>query len=425
MRREDWVLGARKGGKKRRNDSGITKWKFVLREEDCNEGASGSYSMVVLLEEHLRRNNHTSPSSTFPPPLRLFSPLFRKHSSPCLSDKKLTIPPSDKTGSLEPPLLFSLATKNAISLPSPSTDPSFSSPETLLTRYRNFTSLDDFLHYYFIGMSVLITSSDFEALASAYFRRANEDGVVHAEVFFDPQAHSERGVKYETVVEGFRKAQELAKREYGMSSELIVCVLRHLPMKSAWEMYGSAKGDLELGVVKGLGLSSTELGNPPIKYKEIFDDALAKGFNRTAHAGEEADVSYMSSALHDLNIMRVDHGIKLPQDASVLREFADRKILVTMCPLSNVELRCVKHVRDLPIRRYIDEGVVFSINSDDPAYFGGYILDNYCAVQEAFQLGKHEWEKIVRDGIEGSWCEEERKREMKKSLEGVMEKFKD
>jgi adenosine deaminase len=278
------------------------------------------------------------------------------------------------------------------------------------------------LHYYFIGMSVLITAADFEALATEYFARAHADGVVHAEVFFDPQAHTSRGVAYETIVSGFARAQELAKAEYGMTSELIVCVLRHLPVQSGLEMYQAAIPDLESGRVRGLGLSSTELGNPPVKYKEIFDDARSKGFHRTAHAGEEADVSYMHSALHDLDVMRVDHGIKLVQDPSVMKEFADKKIMVTMCPLSNVELRCVPGVKDLPIRTYLDNGVRFSINSDDPAYFGGYILDNYCAVQDAFGLTKAEWEGIVRVSIEGSWCSNERKSQMVGLLEEVMKK---
>ncbi|KAJ9616335.1 adenine deaminase [Cladophialophora chaetospira] len=321
-------------------------------------------------------------------------------------------------GSLEPSLLFSLASLNKI--PLPTTDTAFTSPETLLRRYRAFTSLDDFLHYYFIGMSVLITSSDFEALATAYFERAHADGVLHAEVFFDPQAHTSRGVRYEDVVDGFRAAQEKARQKWGLTSELIVCVLRHLPVEDGMAMYRAAIPDLEAGRVKGLGLSSTELGNPPGKYKAIFDDAVARGFNRTAHAGEEAGVEYMASALHDLHVTRVDHGIKLTQDPAVLKEFVDAKILITMCPLSNVELRCIPSIADLPIRKYLDEGVRFSINSDDPAYFGGYILDNYCAVQDTFGLEKKEWEVVVRNSIEGSWCAEERKREILKVLEEVM-----
>ncbi|ETI19717.1 adenosine deaminase [Cladophialophora carrionii CBS 160.54] len=334
-------------------------------------------------------------------------------------------------GSLEPDLLFELAARNNITLPQD--DASFASPAALVARYRRFTSLDDFLHYYFIGMTVLRTAADFEALASAYFARvaaahdhAHDGGVVHAEVFFDPQAHTSRGVDYATVVAGFSAALTRARSELGISCALIVCVLRHLPPEDGLEMYRRAIPDLQAGdFVTGLGLSSTELGNPPAKYRDIFADAEARGFNRTAHAGEEADVTYMAAALHELHVTRVDHGIKLVEDEAVMAEFVAKGIMVTMCPLSNVELRCVKRVADLPVRRYLDAGVKFSINSDDPAYFGGYILDNYCAVQEAFGLSTAEWERIVRNSIEGSWCSSERKAEITRLLEDVMVKYRD
>ncbi|KIW31090.1 adenosine deaminase, variant [Cladophialophora immunda] len=328
-------------------------------------------------------------------------------------------------GSLEPSLLFDLAARNNISLPSPAEDPSFESIDTLLARYQRFTSLDDFLHYYFIGMSVLVTPADFEALAYEYFRRAHRDGVVHAEVFFDPQAHTSRGVAYAAIVDGFAAAQRRARADFAITSELIVCVLRHLPVEDGARMYRDAIPHLESGVVRGLGLSSTEKGNPPHLYRDIYADAAARGFRRTAHAGEEAGVDYMASALHHLDVMRVDHGIKLPEDAAVMALFAQRGIMVTMCPLSNVELRCVPTVAALPIRTYLDNGVRFSINSDDPAYFGGYVLDNHCAVQDAFGLDKKEWERIAGHAIDGSWCSDERKAELRKHLEDVMVRFQD
>ncbi|KEF57123.1 adenosine deaminase [Exophiala aquamarina CBS 119918] len=325
-------------------------------------------------------------------------------------------------GSLTPELLFTLAQRNNITLPS-SEDAAFASPETLLQRYRKFTSLDDFLHYYFIGMSVLITAADFEALAYEYFSRAHADGVLHAEVFFDPQAHTERGVAHGTVVKGFKKAQKRAEADFEISSELIVCILRHLPVQDGEMMYREAIPDLETGVIRGLGLSSTELGNMPFLYKETFGDAEKRGFKLTAHAGEEGGVDYMASALHDLHITRVDHGIKLPDDPAVMVEFAQKDILVTMCPLSNVELRCVKSVAELPIKVYLQNGVKFSINSDDPAYFGGYILDNFCAVQNAFALSAVEWSTISWNAIEGSWCSEERKEVLRLKLREVMQRF--
>lgn len=243
---------------------------------------------------------------------------------------------------------------------------------------------------------------------------------MHAEVFFDPQAHLERNVSYSTVVNGFTAACKRAQAELGISTELIPCILRHLPLSSAWEMYNQALPHLQSGVVAGLGLSSTEKGNRPGQFKDIYADAEAKGIRRTAHAGEEGDVSYMREALEVLNIQRVDHGIKLADDPELMAEFARKRILVTVCPISNVELRCVKNVKELPLRTFLDHGVKFSINSDDPSYFGGYILANYCAVHEAFDLTVEEWAGIVTASIEGSWCSETRKGEMLKILDSHM-----
>lgn len=324
-------------------------------------------------------------------------------------------------GTLEPALLFDLASRNDITLPKD--DPAFTSIDTLLSRYRRFTSLDDFLHYYFIGMSVLISAQDFEALAYAYFQKAHSQRVVHAEVFFDPQAHTSRGVAYETVVEGFTKAQKRAQEDFGLSSELIVCLLRHLSADECHEAYLQALPDLKSGAVRGLGLSSTEKGNPPSRFKQSYDDARSHGLRLTAHAGEEADVSYMKSAVDDLGCTRIDHGIKLKDDPDLMRRFARDKILLSICPLSNVELRCVKNVKELPIREYIDNGVHFSLNSDDPAYFGGYIQENYCAVQSAFELSIEEWAKIVTNSILGSWCSESRKDELLQSLSNMLASY--
>lgn len=324
-------------------------------------------------------------------------------------------------GTLEPTLLFELAARNNIQLPKD--DSAFKSVDTLLARYGQFTSLDDFLHYYFIGMSVLISVDDFEALAYAYFQKAHSQRVVHAEVFFDPQAHTSRGVSYETIVKGFKNAQSRAKQDFELSSELIVCLLRHLPAQDCHNAYLQALPDLKSGVIRGLGLSSTEKGNPPIRFKQSYDDARSQGARLTAHAGEEADVSYMKSAVDDLGCTRIDHGIKLRDDPSLMARFAKEKIMVTMCPLSNVELRCVKSVRELPIREYLDSGVPISINSDDPAYFKGYIQENYCAVQAAFELSIEEWANIVTNTILFSWCSESRKDEMLQSLSDALARY--
>ena len=326
-------------------------------------------------------------------------------------------------GALSPALLFELAARNGITLPSSDDDPSFASPSALLDRYMRFTSLDDFLQYYFVGMSVLIKAQDFEALAWDYFTRAKADGVVHAEVFFDPQAHTGRGVEYTTVVEGFTRACERAQRDLGISTRLILCFLRHLPVKESEETFAEAETDLKNETLAGIGLDSTELGNPPANWQAIYGKARRLGIRRTAHAGEEGPVAYIKGAVRDLDVERIDHGISLPDDKELMQEVAEKRILVTMCPLSNVRLKCVRSVRDLPVRKYLDAGVKFSINSDDPAYFGGYVLDNYCAVQESFDLTIKEWEEIARSAAEGSWCNASRKKSITRQLDEVIRKF--
>ena len=316
-------------------------------------------------------------------------------------------------GALSPQVFFKLAAKNQIKLPED--DDSFQSPNTLLTRYTRFTSLDDFLHYYFIGMSVLIDAEDFEALAWDYFQRAAADGVVHAEVFYDPQAHLQRGVAYSAVVAGFMAARRRAERELGISSELICCFLRHLPAADSLSTFRleEVQASFHNGDVIGIGLDSSEAGFPPQNFQALYQSAAEVGIKRTAHAGEEGPAAYIASALSDLDVERVDHGIRLADDEALMSQVAKAGTLLTVCPLSNVQLRCVTSVKELPIRKFLSAGVRFSLNSDDPAYFGNhYILDNYCAVQDAFQLDLAEWEQIGENSIRGSWCNAARKEEM-------------
>ena len=330
-------------------------------------------------------------------------------------------------GSLSTTLLFRLATINNVPLPDIDLDPSFASPEALESRYKRFTSLNDFLHYYFIGMSVLITTSDFESLAFEYFTRAHNDGVHHAEIFFDPQAHTHRGIAYTTVVAGLSAAQKRAEAEFGLTSKLILCFLRHLSATDADVAYQEAValGHFSDGTVAGIGLDSSEVGFPPELFREIYADAEAAGIRRTAHAGEEGDHDYVSKALNICKVQRIDHGIRMVGDEALVKRIAKNKTLVTMCPLSNVRLRCVSKVEELPVRKFLDEGVRFSINSDDPAYFGGYILDNYCAVQSAFGLTRNEWRFIAEAAVQGSWCDEERKMGLLKKVEEWADIYKD
>ncbi|KAK1749995.1 hypothetical protein QBC47DRAFT_418534 [Echria macrotheca] len=339
-------------------------------------------------------------------------------------------------GTLSPSLLFSLAAKNNIVLRDPSspapatTSPNggeegeaFTSPAHLAARYANFSSLDDFLAYYYVGFSVLRDADDFEALTYEYLVRAAQDNVRHAEVFFDPQGHLPRGVSVEVVMEGFGRAVRRAEAEgLGISVLLIPCLLRHLPVEHSAQVFDSLvrDGHFASGALSGLGLCSTEIDRPPELYRAIFERAKEHG---TAHAGEEGPPAYIASALSELSVSRIDHGVRAAQSAELLALLAAQKILLTVCPLSNLALRGVQRVADVPIRAFIDAGVRFSINSDDPAYFGGYILDNYCAVQEAFGLSVGEWEGIARAAVEGSWCVEGRKGEILRELEGVLVEF--
>lgn len=327
-------------------------------------------------------------------------------------------------GSLSPELLFSLAKQNSIALPQD--DAAFQSVEALYARYDRFTSLDDFLAYYYIGFSVLISAADFEALAFAYFTKAHGQGVRHAEVFFDPQVHVARGIAYTTVVDGFVAAQKRAEGELGLTSLLIPCLLRHLPVPDSLATFKTIQdhGHFLDGTVAGLGLCSTEFEKPPAMWKEIFDLAREAGIRRTAHAGEEGPAEFVSSALDDLSVTRIDHGVNSRHSDAVMERLAREKVMLSVCPISNVVLKGAPSVKDVPIRTFLDKGVRFSINSDDPAYFGGYILENYCAVHDAFNLSIEEWERIATHAVEGSWCGDERKATILAEIKDVVGEWK-
>jgi adenosine deaminase len=332
-------------------------------------------------------------------------------------------------GSLSPELLFSLSAKNSIPLPPVSEDPSFASPEALNERYARFSSLDDFLAYYYIGMRVLVTVSDFSELAYAYLTGAVRDGNVrHAEVFFDPQAHLDRGVSIETVVEGLLDGKRRAEAEFAdrgakrLTVLLIPCLLRHLSVEDSAACFElmRGKGYFASGDLAGLGLCSTELAKPPENWAGIFAAAGAAGIRRTAHAGEEGPAGYVIDALDKLGAIRIDHGVRASEDDAVMERLARDGVMLTVCPMSNVKLKGVTRIEHVPIRKFLEKGVKFSINSDDPAYFEGYIQDNYCAVQEAFGLTLEEWRTIATNAVEGSWCDQARKREI---LEEINEIF--
>ncbi len=264
-------------------------------------------------------------------------------------------------GSLSPSLLFRLAEKNNIDLPSPATDEAYTSIDTLEARYKAFTSLDDFLAYYNRASAVLIRQSDFEELAYAYMKQASEDGIVHAEVFFDLQTHTERGVGVDTVVLGLDQGLKKGEQEFGISFRLIMCVLRHLPVQHSVQHVDLALPFYQSNHIHGLGMCSTERSQPPSKFLPVFERAREVGITRfTAHAGEEGPAGYITEAIDLLGVERIDHGVRSVEDEEVLRMLKEKEMLLTVCPLSNVALRVVEDVSEVPLRKLLDAGVKVS-----------------------------------------------------------------
>jgi adenosine deaminase len=295
-------------------------------------------------------------------------------------------------GSLEPEMVFALARRNGIRLPYPSV-------EALRQAYR-FSDLQDFLNVYYQAMSVLVTEQDFYDLAWAYLERAHADNVRHVEMFFDPQGHTSRGIAFATVIDGLHRAIVVAGEKLGVQASLIMCFLRHLDEADAQRTLDSALAFKDR--IVGVGLDSSEQGNPPSKFKHVFARARNAGFFLTAHAGEEGPASYVWEALDVLGCARIDHGNHSIEDASLVGRLAREQVPLTMCPLSNLRLRVVDGLAHHPLRRLMDKGVMVTVNSDDPAYFGGYVNQNYVAVSAALGLARGDVATIVRNGIKAS-----------------------
>jgi adenine deaminase len=295
-------------------------------------------------------------------------------------------------GSLEPELMFALARRNGIRLKYPSV-------EALRQAYQ-FRNLQDFLDIYYQGMSVLITEQDFYDLAWAYLERARADNVRHVEMFFDPQGHTSRGIAFATVIDGLSRAIGDAGRKLGVQASLIMCFLRHLDEADAQKTLDAALAFK--GRIVGVGLDSSEKGNPPSKFKHVFARARDAGFFLTAHAGEEGPASYVWEALDVLGCARIDHGNHSLDDDVLVRRLAGEQVPLTMCPLSNLRLRVIDDLAHHPLRRLMDKGLMVTVNSDDPAYFGGYVTQNYLAVSQALGLEREHIAAIVRNGIKAS-----------------------
>jgi adenosine deaminase len=298
-------------------------------------------------------------------------------------------------GTLEPEMMFALARRNGVDLP-------FADVESVRQAYR-FADLQSFLDIYYQAGFVLQTRQDFAELMAAYLDRAAGDGVVHAEIFFDPQSHIHRGVGFEAFMGGFRDAMADAKRVHGLTSSLILCFLRHLPSEDAVATMAAAEDHLE-GVV-AVGLDSSEVGYPPEPFEEAYRRARSLGLRAVAHAGEEGPPSYIAGALDVLGVERVDHGVRCLEDPEIVARLRRDRVPLTVCPFSNVALKVVDRLEDHPLPELVDEGLVVTVNSDDPAYFGGYIGDNFAAGVETFGWDEKQLARLAADSIEASFLE--------------------
>lgn len=296
-------------------------------------------------------------------------------------------------GTLEPDLAFALAQRNGIGL-------RFATVEALARAY-DFADLQSFLNLYYECMAVLLRPEDFTDLANAYLERAARDGVKHVEMFFDPQAHTSRGVALDDVVAGLRSAVLGAPARHGISATLIACFVRDRPVAEAMSTLEGLAGHLD--VVAAVGLDSAEVGNPPSAFREVFEAAEQLGLRKVAHAGEEGPPAYVWEALDILGVERVDHGIRAVEDSALLRRLAGDRVPLTVCPLSNVRLRCVEKLAHHPLPQLLDAGVLVTVNSDDPAYFGGYVADNYHALQRELGLELSTLEALARNSLMASF----------------------
>ena len=302
-------------------------------------------------------------------------------------------------GSLEPELIFALAQRNGVAL-------SYPSVEALRAAYA-FTDLQSFLDIYYAGASVLLQPQDFHDMAWAYFLRAKADNVVHTELFFDPQTHTARGVPMASVIEGLSGACRKAEAELGISSALILCFLRHLSEEDAFATLEAALPFREHFI--GVGLDSSEVGHPPEKFERVFARCRALGLKVVAHAGEEGPPEYMWQAIDLLKVQRIDHGVAAMQDPLLMAELAHTRLPLTVCPLSNLKLCVVDDLRDHPLKKMLDAELCVTVNSDDPAYFGGYLNANFEQTVQALELSREDVMQLARNSFEASFISEQRR----------------
>jgi len=310
-------------------------------------------------------------------------------------------------GSLEPELLFELAERNGIPL-------RYASVEEVRRTY-DFSELQSFLDLYYEGMQVLLNERDFYDLTWAYLQKVSAQNVRRAEVFFDPQAHTDRGVPLESVITGIRRALEDGEQQLGISSELIMCFLRHLSAEAAMETLHASLPFWKW--IVAVGLDSSEVGHPPEDFKAVFDEARKHGLLTVAHAGEEGPPEYIWQALDDLKVSRVDHGVRCVEDPKLVERLREEQIPLTVCPLSNVKLRVFDSIQDHNLKRMLELGLRVTVNSDDPAYFGGYMDENFEAVRKGLSLSREDVYRLAKNSFQASFLDAAKKQQLLKELD--------
>jgi len=302
-------------------------------------------------------------------------------------------------GTFEPELMFEIAKRNQKKIP-------YNSVSELKNAYK-FNNLQEFLDIYYAGANVLITEQDFYDLTWAYLTKVHEQNVVHVEIFFDPQTHTDRGISFDTVIKGIRTALEDGKEKLGVSYKLIMSFLRHLDEASAFKTLEQALPYKDW--ISAVGLDSSEVGNPPSKFERVFAKSIEEGFLTVAHAGEEGPAEYIWEALDLLKITRIDHGNRCLEDEKLVDKLVDIQIPLTLCPLSNLELKVVQDLKDHPITKMMDKNLLVTVNSDDPAYFGGYMNENYLGITNALNLSKKQLASLVKNSFKASWLSDQEK----------------
>ena len=302
-------------------------------------------------------------------------------------------------GTLEPETLFRIAERNGIRI-------KFDSVDALRQAYR-FDNLQSFLDIYYEGAGVLQNETDFYELTWEYLLKAKDENVRHVEIFFDPQTHTERGIAFETVITGIYQALSDGSRDLNISFCLIMCFLRHLPESEAMETLSQALAFKDK--ITAIGLDSSESGHPPSKFTRVFEKARKQGFITVAHAGEEGPAEYIWEAIQDLKVQRIDHGVRALEDKSLINELKRRQIPLTICPLSNIKLCVFKNMHEHSFKTLFDQGLCVTVNSDDPAYFGGYVVENYLALQDAFQLTRNDIAQLAINSFNAAFISQDKK----------------